>query len=806
MVLQLDTSVQVDRDESGRIVELRHLERPYGPAEAGLASPTTDDIVTNYINEVAELYGLVPETTETLRESVSGVPADEGLKLRKSQEKQVAQTRVVEFQQTYAGLPIFNSSLRVIVAEDPPRVIGSSSNLEPVGAVHKAAIRTLRSALRAEPSTLQEVIGLDAPVLTDFKLNHHRLVVYRYDPDERYDKLSVPVSTTPGSAASGPNPMAFGSVPTLPLPEVPPSIQPGIYYIVRELLFSLKVPLWGMLNWRALVELDTGAVLYIRALTAGQTCCAFVTDPVSATGLPLNGGSPAADLDAARSANLLLQGLVPPINNQQALTGEFVEVRDTDAPTVPPPQEPPPFTFCYSSVTDGFAGASAYYHHDLMFRMVTDFGFPRHTYFDGSTFPVPVDHRGWGIVNAQAPGNTAGNGIGRFRYGLAASGRPVSIACDPRVCWHEFGHALLWDHVNSPNFGWCHSAGDTLAAILHDPETRAPDRFATFPFISALGGRRHDQSVAGGWAWGGTQDDTQYGSEQILSTTMFRIYRMSGGDDPVVAERQYAARYLAYLIFHAIGQLTATTRDPRTFVNALMTADTQTQSFDGRAGGVLHKVIRWSFEQQGLYQPPGAPRPVTAAGAPPDVDVFIDDGRHGGYEPYQVDVSATPGVWNRRMADGGLIHQQPAAGSANAIYVRVGNRGTQAAANVRIRVYGAALGGALVWPADFQALAPAERAVGLIAAGGETVVGPFTWMPARGGQHTILASVSATGDVSNAETVGAAVSSARLALLDNNVARRDIGAQVQDMSWLSLLLDDEPVDVLPAINILLTDD
>lgn len=805
---QLDASTQVDRDERGRIVAIHHPQRPYSSAEAGLVTATTEDIVAKYIGEVAELYGLVPDATTTLHESVSAVPSDEGLKLRKSQEKRVGQTRIIEFQQNYAGLPVFNSSLRVVVAEDPPRVVSSSSNLESVVSVPQVDVPALSAELGEKPSTLQDALGIDAPSLTEFKLNYSpRLVVYRYEPDERYDKLAVPVSTMPGPVVSGPDVSPLGSVPTLPLPDVPPSIVAGAYYVTRELLFSLKVPLWGMLNWRALVELDTAAVLYIRAFTAGQRCCVFVTDPVSATGQPLNGGSPAADLDAARTLDVPLLGLAPPGGGLQALDGNFVAARDTDLPTAAPPQEPSPFTFCYSSVTDGFAFTCGYFNHDLMFRMVVDFGFPAANYFDGATFPVPVDARGWGIVNAQAPGNTAGNGIGRFRYGLAAAGQPVSIACDPRVCWHEFGHALLWDHVNSPNFGWCHSAGDTLAAILHDPGTRAPDRFATFPFIPAISTRRHDRNVAAGWAWGGSQDDTQYGSEQILSTTMFRIYRMSGGDDTTADERRRAARYLAYLIFHAIGQLTVTTSDPRVFVTALMTADTTTPVIDGRAGGVLHKVIRWSFERQGLYQPTGAPRPVTRPGAPPDVDVFIDDGRAGGYEPYRVDTAATPGIWNRQAADGGLVHQPPAVGSPNAIYVRVGNRGTQAAANVRVRVYSAGPVGTPTWPADFQALVPAEIAAGAIASGGTAIVGPFMWNPARDTGHTILASVSATGDVSNAETVSMALPSARLALLDNNIAYREIGVGggMGALPWLSLLLEDQPAGVGAAVNMLLSD-
>jgi hypothetical protein len=70
---------------------------------------------------------------------------------------------------------------------------------------------------------------------------------------------------------------------------------------------------------------------------------------------------------------------------------------------------------------------------------------------------------------------------------------------------HEFCHELLWENVGSPNFGFAHSAGDSLAAILLDPGSLAPDRFLTFPFISILNARRHDRDVTAGWAWGGYQ-------------------------------------------------------------------------------------------------------------------------------------------------------------------------------------------------------------------------------------------------------------------------------------------------------------
>ena len=49
--------------------------------------------------------------------------------------------------------------------------------------------------------------------------------------------------------------------------------------------------------------------------------------------------------------------------------------------------------------------------------------------------------------------------------------RPLGIACDWRVVLHELGgHGTLLNYVNSSKFGFAHSAGDSLAAILNDPE------------------------------------------------------------------------------------------------------------------------------------------------------------------------------------------------------------------------------------------------------------------------------------------------------------------------------------------------
>ena len=294
----------------------------------------------------------------------------------------------------------------------------------------------------------------------------------------------------------------------------------------------------------------------------------------------------------------------------------------------------------------------------------------------------------------------------------------------------------------------------------------------TFPFVSI--GRRHDRAVAAGWAWGGTNDDRQYGSEQILSTTLFRVYRSAGGDDNDRALRRFAARYMAFLIIKAIGTLTVTTTNPVGYVNALMDADEGTVGFEGHPGGAWHKVIRWSFEQQGLFQAPGAPAPVSQPGAPPAVDVFIDDGRAGGYMPYRADPYGTGDVWVRRAADGGTAHEEPIAGVTNHVYVRVRNRGTQAATNVRVSLHQAGAA-ATAWPAGWTpAATPTISVPGTIAPGGSVVVGPFAYKPRYVGDERLLASVSATGDPSNADTVNGPLSLARLVPMDNNLALRKV--------------------------------
>ena len=212
-----------------------------------------------------------------------------------------------------------------------------------------------------------------------------------------------------------------------------------------------------------------------------------------------------------------------------------------------------------------------------------------------------------------------------------------------------------------------------------------------------------------------------------------------------------------------------------------MAVDLLDWTTEGVFGGAYNKVIRWSFEKQGLYQPPGAPLPpnVTTEGAPHTVDVYIDDGRHGEYQFQPIHWNNTS-IWNRRMADGLTVHEKPIIGSTNYIYVKIKNRGTEIANNVKVRGYHSRPGAGLLLPDDIQPLTTAELSVGTVASNNteEKIIGPFEWIPEinANGYDSIIMVVSADNDASNIDnfTSGETIPDWRLVPNDNNIGQRNM--------------------------------
>jgi hypothetical protein len=207
------------------------------------------------------------------------------------------------------------------------------------------------------------------------------------------------------------------------------------------------------------------------------------------------------------------------------------------------------------------------------------------------------------------------------------------------------------------------------------------------------------------------------------------------------------------------------------------------------ANGLHRKVLRDTFGRRGVtgYRPQDPPN---------QVDVYIDDGRSGGYGSddgqdrfdqtlWKEDHGAGAGkdLWAVRVpyasdaaaADPAHDHVEPAVGVPAHLYVRVRNRGPQPSGPLKIRVFIAtAADPDLLWP---DAWVPSELAAKQVPSGvgaGSVVVGPFTWIPTAAGTRSTLAIVECAADPALTEGLAASdhVPASSLVPFDNNIAMR----------------------------------
>ncbi|MEE9398064.1 MAG: CARDB domain-containing protein [Methylococcales bacterium] len=748
MTTLLPLQTNIVRDNRGVVSRISHARSLY--QTTGFVPANVESLANWYLQKIGSLYGIEPSWLVNRPEAAE----DDADKLLDTYQVTLADIKpsrdiiVVSFSQSYAGLPVFMAGLAVRICSDLSSVISSQSTLHLDIEIDTQRLKSSRHCqVIVTEEQLSKMLGLGSKTKRP-KVNTSHLVIYRYLPETRFD----PANNEEGQPPSSPK---------LKLPEVPDSILSGKHYIVRDVLFSLELPDWGVLEWRALIEVDTNSILYLRASVESCTGAIFRDDPITISGDVTNSScAPLTTLDSL-SEVVTLQGLT--LSDPQSLSGEYVQMMDTDQPNVAPPTATlPACEFNFPATSDDFSAVNAYYHMDALYRMVEDMGFVN--YFSGTSFPIPMDHRGEnGARNAHHHGS--GSGTTKYRFGLAEIGCPVGIACDRRIVIHEFGHSVLRNHINSGVFSFAHGVGDTMAVILSDPNSQVPDRFDTFPFTTIT--RRHDRDIAMGWGWGGANDTGSYSSTQILSTTMFRAYRSLGGDANMLEEQKFAARFVTYLILTAVSLETPLTQPagPEEFAEDLIEADLVTTAVEGHPGGAFHKVIRWAFEKQDAY-----------GGQPPEVDVYIDDGRNGEY-PWLDNFTDTADIWTRYEPDGGTVHQNPLVGTPMFVYVKVRNRGTQAVSDIIVKGFRGPPGSRAVWPNQFTPLATAELSVpGPIPSGGNVIVGPFELTLETTKGDSIIMSTSTPQDVSNIDTITESLETRRFVPYDNNMAQRDIKA------------------------------
>ncbi len=772
--MNIQDNLNLSRDENQRVRIINHNQEPVSIRGA----ETPERLAEAYFNEVAKIYDIDDLELKSVNLKPTRNLVDEKAAFRIDIERINMGSVIIAYSQTYFGLPVWEAAFNIVIQENPLQVLSSSSTAYHDIEVKKPSAESLKRAEGIIDKTLpknlfEKTKDQDQRV----KINRRRLIVYKYDASKRI----IEPREEGNQGFERP-------LPTLPLPPVSDKIKDGNFYVVEEILFTMAVPGWWELNWRAFVEVETSSVLYLRALVACADAQVFATDPMTKTGNAAHiPSATAATLDPDRTL-VTLAGLVPPVMGVQSLSGNYVTLTDVSPPSTFPTTTMP-FQFQYSSRTDSFAAANAYHHCDGFFRMMEDMGFNVGTYFNNTTFPVTVDHAIGNFINAFCNGNGGGNGIGNVIFALSDTTdlvNPLGIAADWRVVCHEIGgHGILWDNANSANFGFAHSAGDSVGAILNDPGSLAPDRFETFPFtfLSLPAGSRrfHNRPVAGGWGWGGANDTNGYNSEQILATTLFRLYRSMGGDAASLNSKKFAARFAVYLIFRSVGLVTpGSTPNALNFEVLMESADAfdwvSTNPSETHDGGAYHKVIRWAFEKQGLFRAVGDPN--TSEGRPPAVDVYIDDGRAGEYQ-YLANHWSCTDIWNRlSIGEGGGVHQEPIVGATNYAYVRIKNRGGQLATNVVVKGFHCLPGVGLVYPNDWVAMTTPQLPAPDIAANDNVgiVVGPFEWTPSQVGHECMFFSVSAgTDDVSNIDgRVSGPIPEWRLIPHDNNIGQRNV--------------------------------
>ncbi|MFO1324683.1 MAG: hypothetical protein U1F15_11535 [Burkholderiales bacterium] len=780
----------LNEDRQGAVRSIQHLADAVPPDRRH----TPQSLAAEYLNAFGREYGL---PARFIRDApIQLVPRlrREPASLRFAAEKATVSGRVVMYAQTAHGLPVWEHGLAVVLADTPLRATLSCGTVDPTIDV-KFPAETAPFLPHLLDRRNLAVLGSASQ---DWVLNLMSPRVFQFRAAERIE--SLPAARRGGKKSA----RGHGERPTLPLPRLPDSIEDGRYYVATEVLFSLPLDGWGLLHWRAFVEVETGGVLYLRAAVEFKDVDALVYnyDPPT-RGFNYMPNATVAQLDSVRQQWTLHDLASPPGSTQIGLTGsKYIELADLRPPAVPPPTVPdfPGQTFDYSALTPEFAAVNAYHHSTRFFVLLDSLGFDPATFFSGTTFPIKVDFSvtiNGGLAMTRA--NASHTGTEMMFYGVLEPGLPTPSpisACSWRIVVHEFGHVLLNECLHAGSFGFAHGPGDALAAILCDPVSWASDRFRLDPWDRFSTGNRLDWFPAQGFGWGGRFDDSNNGGSLILCNTLFNAYRAIGGDftysgpNPFrrIRERERWADQMAYLIVRAIDSMPFASVTPvnraEDFSAFLMNADRTTTAFRGMPGGVFWKVLRWAFERQGAFQAPNAPVPVTQPGVAPPVDVFIDTRRAGHYRWAGDWIWTTEEIWSRNAPDGGTVHEEPVGGSRAYAYVRVSNRGTTAASGVEVSLFTHDYDLSASWPAGFVAASPSKlAAAGPIPAPTTTlssvVVGPFAYT-AKAGYQFLFASASAPGDLSNVDAAGGLPCAAgstpieQLLRCDNNLALRVI--------------------------------
>ena len=174
-------------------------------------------------------------------------------------EKKIGGTAVVVYEQTFAGLSVFDTKVGVQINSKTKEVMSTQSSAHGRIKLENRDLikdKSLSRSKKISKKALEKALGFTPAVVNTATLK--RRVIYRYDEDLR-------VELHDGDGHQGCFAGTQNYVPKLK--KLPKAIKTGQHYIVDEYLWNGALNKGGSaVNWRAFVEPLSGSVLYIRCL------------------------------------------------------------------------------------------------------------------------------------------------------------------------------------------------------------------------------------------------------------------------------------------------------------------------------------------------------------------------------------------------------------------------------------------------------------------------------------------------------------------------------------------------------------
>lgn len=632
--------------------------------------------------------------------------------------------------------------------------------------------------IRVDAQRARDLVDRLLQVYEQREVGDPRLTIYQYQRSEN----------RPPKPSAGPTPHRNDFLAAVAAVEAEAKtadgpLREGEYFLAWDVLATTRNPRH---SWRILLDATTGRLINVIDLLQYDTGSGKIFDPnptVTAGDLTLSSATPIGTLDA-QQVPVTLQRLNPPVGGNLRLDGSYVRMEEFESPTFAEPLSPAG-DFGFSSSNRHFLATMTYFHIDRFQDYIqTTLGLT-----NVANFSIPVDPQGLSGAD-----NSHYDPVAKA---VAFGEGGVPDAADAHVILHEYGHAIQ-DNVN-PGFsnyssGTSEGFGDFLAAIFYDDKHAAP---------ATTRGKMMcwDAAPLGSGSWPGRVYDVAWlfdGPEfaaanghirgQLWCATLFELYRKLGGDSAYAGVKQ-AARDLIIRLHLMANFNVPTSGATATHMGQQIEAADNNLGGWRYANGLHKKVIYDTFRRRHL-----------SSYADKAVDVYVNDGREGGYGSASGNDLFTENLWDEnywdtqdiwvktspypspaaQAAGGPGDHVEPPVGSTAYLYVRVKNRGTNAAGSgaVTVKAFHCAPGMGLVWPEGWTPMDTPSIGVSNIlpGPGNGVVVGPFPWTPTEVGHECVLVVVECASDRAVTQDLLATdhVRHSDLVPFDNNIAQRNL--------------------------------